>query len=337
MSRKIVIIATVLLLCGTVSAGEFSKVGTAGAQFLKIGVGSRYTAMGEASVASSGDIYSMYWNPAGLVQIGDNELAFSHVSYVTDISLNYIAYARTFEDIGVFGASATVLSMGDQEITRTAMEDQNGTGEMYSASSYAFQLTYARYLTTQFSFGGSFKFVGEEIYREKASGFAFDFGTLLYTGFRSLRIGMSISNMGPEMKFDGPDLDVAYDPSDGGNENQDEFNSRLKVEAYDLPMTFRIGMAYDIAFGPESNLMMSVEAKHPNDNEQQGAIGAEYDWQKKFFLRGGYKFNYVEQGLSFGGGLKTPLGEETELSLDYAWVDYGRFESVHRFSASVSF
>jgi type IX secretion system protein PorV len=335
MNKVIIFIATVLLLCGTVSAGEFSKVGTAGAQFLKVGMGSRYTAMGEAGVASAGDIYSLYWNPAGLAQIGANEMAFSHVNYVADINLNYIAYGKTFEDIGVFGASATFLSMGDQEIT--TVDDQNGTGDMYSASSYAFQLSYARYLTAHFSFGGSFKYVGEEIYREKASGFAFDFGTLLYTGFRSLRIGMCISNMGPEMKFDGPDLDVAYDPSQGDDGNQDEFNSRMKVEGYDLPMTFRIGMAYDVAFGPESNLMLAIEAKHPNDNEQQGSFGAEYDWQSRFFLRGGYKLNYVEEGLSFGGGLKTPLGEETELSIDYAWVDFGRFESVHRFSASVSF
>ena len=334
MNKVIILVATVLLLCGTVSAGEFSKVGTAGAQFLKVGMGSRYTAMGEAGVASAGDIYSMYWNPAGLAQIGTNELAISHVNYVTDISLNYIAFAKNFDDIGVFGASVTILSMDDQEITTA--DAQNGTGDMYSASSYAFQMSYARYLTAHFSFGGSFKFVGEEIYREKASGFAFDFGTLLHTGFRSLRLGMSISNMGPEMKFDGPDLDVGYDidPTDPG---QDDFNSRLKAEGYDLPMVFRVGMAYDLAFGPESNVMLSVEAKHPNDNEQQGAIGAEYEWQNKFFLRGGYKINYAEEGLSFGGGLKTPLGEETKLCIDYAWVDFGRFESVHRFSASVSF
>jgi hypothetical protein len=224
--------------------------------------------------------------------------------------------------------------MDDQEITD--LDNQNGSGYTYSASSYSFQASYARYLTANFSFGGSIKYIGEEIYREKASGFAFDFGTLLNTGLNSLRLGMSISNMGPEMKFDGPDLDVGYD-IDPTDPHQADYNSGLKTEGYDLPMSFRIGMAYDVPFGAESNLMLAVEAKHPNDNEQQGAIGAEYDWQEKFFLRGGYKINYVEEGFSFGGGLKTPLGEETELCIDYAWVDYGRFESVHRFSASVSF
>ncbi|MBN2227497.1 MAG: PorV/PorQ family protein [candidate division Zixibacteria bacterium] len=336
MKTTIIVIMAVVLICGTVTAGEFSKVGTAGAQFLKIGVGSRYTAMGDASVAFADDIYSMYWNPAGLAGVYNNELAFSYVNYVTDVGLSYIAYARTFEDLGVFGISGTMLSMGDQEVT--TIDEQNGTGQMYSVSSYSLQVSYARYLTTQFSFGGSFKYVREEIYRESANGFAFDFGTLLYTGLRSLRIGMSITNMGAEMKFDGPDLAVNYKPDDeADNENYDGVASRLEVEPYDLPLLFRIGLAYDFAFGPESNLLLAVEARHPNDNEQQGALGAEYGWQDKYFLRGGYKLNYEEETLSFGGGFRTHIGENTQMTLDYAWLDFGRFESVHRFSASVSF
>ena len=166
--------------------------------------------MGEASVALSDDIYSMYWNPAGLSAIENNEMAFTYVNYLLDVNLNYVAFARRFEDVGVFGVSATVLSMNEQEIT--TFDEPNGTGETYDASSYAVQVSYARDLTANFSIGGSVKLIGEKIYRETATGFAFDFGTMLYTGFRSLRLGMNISNMGPEMSFDGPDLTVGYDP-----------------------------------------------------------------------------------------------------------------------------
>jgi len=323
-----------VLIGASAFAGDFSKTGTAGAQFLKVGVGARYHGMGEASVAVAEDIYAMYWNPAGLAAINNSEIAFTHVSYVSDINLNYIAYARRFDGIGVFGAAATILSVGDQEIT-TVLEPE-GTGETYSASSYAFQLSYSRQLTAQFSFGGSFKYIGEEIYREKASGFAVDFGTLLYTGFRSLRMGMNISNMGPEMKFDGPDLDIEFDP-DESDPNQDPFPGRLQVDPYDLPLTFRVGLAYDFVDTKNSRLTVAVEAKHPNDNVQQGSIGAEYDWQGSYFLRAGYKFKYEEEGLGLGGGIRTNLSSYTSLTLDYAWVDVGRLESVHRFSASLSF
>jgi long-subunit fatty acid transport protein len=334
MKKKLIYILIALLLAGVTIAEDFSKTGSAGAQFLKIGVGARYHGLGEASVATANDIYSMYWNPAGLTQILGNEVAFTYVNYLTDVSLNYIAFARRYENIGVFGASATVLSMGDQEIT--TIEEPDGTGFDYSASSYAFQVSFARELTARFSFGASLKYIGEKIYREKANGFAFDFGTLLYTGFRSLRIGMNIANMGPEMKFDGPDLDVSFD-ADQSNPNQDPFHSRLKVDAYDLPLTFRVGMAYDWEFGETSRLMLSAEVKHPNDNAQQGAFGAEYNFDDKYFLRSGYKFNYEEEGLGLGGGFRTRLSSATDISFDYAWVDFGHFDSVHRFSASLFF
>jgi len=334
MIKKLVILAAVTVLGVSVQADDFSKAGTVGAQFLKIGVGARYHGMGEASVACADDIYSLYWNPAGLTRIGASELAITHIDYISDISLNYIAYARRFEDIGTFGTAVTILSMDDQEIT--TIEEPDGTGYMYSASSWAFQIGYARDLTARFAFGASFKVVGEKIYREKAYGFGFDFGTLLSTGFRSLRLGMSISNMGPEMKFDGPDLNVSYEP-DPSNPNQDPFSSRLEVDDYDLPLTFRIGMAYDFEFNEDSKLIMAVEAKHPNDNLQQGSIGGEFRWRDNYSLRAGYKLNYEEEGLSLGGGFVTGVTETTDLSLDYAWVDFGRLNSVHRFSASLRF
>ena len=77
--RRIIsfVIAFVFLfsLANTTLAGEFSKVGTVGAQFLKIGMGARYVGMGEASVACVNDAYSMYWNPAGLTQLSTRRLS----------------------------------------------------------------------------------------------------------------------------------------------------------------------------------------------------------------------------------------------------------------------
>jgi len=40
--------------------------GTTGATFLKLGVGSRPVAMGEAFVAVADDINALFWNPSGL-------------------------------------------------------------------------------------------------------------------------------------------------------------------------------------------------------------------------------------------------------------------------------
>lgn len=327
---------TALLVIGLVcsASAELSKVGSAGAQFLKIGVGSRYQAMAEASVATVNDVYAMYWNPAGLVEIERSAVAFTNVNWVLDINLNYVGFAKTFEDVGTFGVAATVLSMGDQEITN--FENQDGTGTYYNANSYAISLSYARQLTTKFAFGGTVKYVGEEIHQESARGFGFDFGTLLYTGFRSLRLGMSISNMGPELKFEGPDLNVNYDPQEGQGANG-TIGASLKTSPYDMPLVFRVGMAYDMAMGPKANLLLSAELKHPSDNVEQGAFGAELGYDEHFFLRGGYKLNYEEEAFTLGGGLKATVTESTNLLIDYSWQDFGRLESTQRFSVGFSF
>jgi len=328
MKKTLIIFTAFLMAVGGLSmAASDQRVGSVGAQFLKIGVGSRYQGLGEASVALVNDAYSMYWNPAGLASIEGSNVTFTNVNWVTDVSLNYVGFGTRLGDHGVVGLSATLLTMGDMEMT--TIEQPNGTGQNFSASSMALSVGYARMLTTRLAFGAAVKYVYERIYKESAGGMAFDFGTQLQTGFRSLRIGMNIANMGSQLKFAGPDLAVL-----SGNGSP---QSVLAVDGYDLPLTFRLGMAYDFIDNDHNRLTAALEAKHPNDNEQQASLGSEYCYNGKYFLRAGYKLNYDEQGLTFGGGIQAPLGQQTRLLIDYAWSDFGRLESVHRFSLGFSF
>ena len=58
------------------------RAGISTAQFLKIGVGGRAAALGEAFIAVANDASALYWNPAGLVQFEENQVMFSHNSWV---------------------------------------------------------------------------------------------------------------------------------------------------------------------------------------------------------------------------------------------------------------
>jgi long-subunit fatty acid transport protein len=337
MRRIICFVSVFAILFGLAAtglAGEFSKVGTVGAQFLKIGMGARYVGMGEASVACVNDAYSMYWNPAGLTELSAVNLSLTNVDWITDVQLNHVTFGKPLGDYSAFGVSLTALSMGEMEVT--TVDQPEGTGESFTASSYSLSLGYARKMTDRFSVGISGKYIWERISEERASGFAFDFGTLFYTGFKSLRIGMNIANLGPEMKMDGPELGAYYDPQPE-NPNYDDVKSKLAVDPYDLPLTFRFGLAYDLIESPESKLTLSVEAKHPNDNIQQASFGSEYIWKEFFSLRAGYKLNYEEEGLTFGGGVKLKAGEKTNLEINYAWADFSRLQNVHRFSLGFEF
>lgn len=324
----------ILGLAGTSYSGEFSRVGTAGAQFLKIGMGARYVAMGEASVACVNDAYAMYWNPAALTEISSSNLSLTNVDWISDVQLNHASFARSLGEYSAFGVSVTALSMGDIEVT--TVQEPEGTGETFTASSYALSLGYARKFTDRFSAGISGKYIWERISEERASGFAFDFGTLFYTGFKSLRVGMNISNLGPEMKLEGPELDAYYNP-EPNNPNYDNVKAKLTVDPYDLPLTFRLGVAYDLVDSPESKFTVSMEAKHPNDNVQQASLGGEYRWKETFSLRGGYKLNYQEEGLTLGAGTKFKASKNTKLDISYAWADFSRLSSVHRFSLGFEF
>lgn len=334
--RKILVILVIVLLATSVSA-QLSKVGSAGAQFLKINVGSRYQAMGGAGVSTAGDVYSMYWNPAGLADIESSEISFTNVNYVLDVNLNYVAYARYFEDVGVFGASVTVLSMDDQEIYN--YDDDGGSGNFFSASSYSAGLSFARRLTSRFSFGATVKYVTEKIHLESASGWAFDLGTQLETGFRNLRIGMSITNMGSDLQFEGPDLDVRYTEQSGEGSGGTESSTpaSLKTTPYDLPLLFRMGAAYDFDINNLTTITVAAELHHPNDGEQQGAFGAEMGYNDRYFFRGGYKTNQDEAALSLGAGVIADVTGGTRLLVDYAWQDMGRLQSSHRFSVGFMF
>lgn len=334
-TKYALLIAGLLLFAfGTAEAGaSLSKVGTAGAQFLKLGMGAKYTAMGEASVATVCDGYALYWNPAAMGELSQSYLEFTNTNWIDDVALNYIAYVRPTR-LGAIGLSATVLSSGDMEVT--TVEQPDGTGRLFSATSYALTAGYAKQMTDFFSVGMNVKYVAERISEERASGIAFDFGTMLRPGYRNLRIGMNISNLGPQLKFSGTELNFRYNPSPD-NANYDKTKGQLSVDSYELPLVFRIGAAYDLQYSKNTRMTVAVEAHDPSDNYQQGAIGTEVAFFEKVFLRGGYKFNYEEENITFGAGLNLKIWSHTDLGVNYAWADFGRLSSVQRISVGLRF
>ncbi|MBN1638193.1 MAG: UPF0164 family protein, partial [Ignavibacteriales bacterium] len=63
--------------------GTTNKVGTTAANFLKIGAGARAIGMGGAYTALSDDIYSVYYNPAGIARTeGTGQVSFNHAEWL---------------------------------------------------------------------------------------------------------------------------------------------------------------------------------------------------------------------------------------------------------------
>jgi hypothetical protein len=327
---KLTISVGTLILVGVLMVPAFAtmnKVGTSGALFLKIGMDPRTVAMGEAGSSRVGDAASVFANPAGLAAIEGNQLFISDTEWIADIRFIGGAYAFEFSDYGVFALSAVAVDYGSMPMVREAEADV--VVETFSPKDVAVQVSYATAWTDRLLVGGTMKYISQSITDYKSTGIAFDFGTVYYTGFNTLRLAMATSNFGPDMKFDGSYTDRYYIGT-AYVEKEKAFSQ------YGLPLTFRIGVAYDFALTPTSRLTAAVDGTHLSDYSERLHLGFEYAWSEMLFLRTGYTTNAEEMGVSAGCGLGVNTGMGKAM-LDYAFTDFGVFAGVHRFSLGLDF
>jgi opacity protein-like surface antigen len=318
---------------------KVTKVGTTAANILQIGAGARAVSMGSAFVAVADDITSMYWNPAGIARLSHAEAVFSHTRWIADISYQYAGVAVPLSNFGTLGVQASFMTMGDME--RTTIAQPEGTGEFFSAGSYAVGVSYAKPLTDRFSIGVNAKYVNERIYHSSAQGVAFDVGTLFRTQLNGMVLGMSISNYGTKMSLSGRDMLVQSDIDPMIKGNNPNLNSFLETGSYDMPLLFRVGLSMDVLNGMRNNrLIVAVDALHPNNDTESMNIGFEYGLMNMLFLRGGYKTLWnsdSQEGWSFGGGLQYGLTNRTRFKLDYCYQDFEFLNDVQMFSLMLSF
>jgi hypothetical protein len=304
-----------------------NKVGTAGALFLKVCMDPRRVSMGEAGAAVVGDASSALANPAGLAALTGSQVFISDAEWIADIRLLGGVYAFELPGKGVFAVSGIAVDYGEMPLVREA--DADMIVEQFRPRDVAVGLSYARKWTDRLYVGGSFKYIDQSIADYSSRGIAFDFGTVYFTGFKSLRLAMATSNFGPDLRFDGSYTDRYYIGTAYVEEDK-------VYGAYDLPLDFRVGVAYDFNVSPNSRLTAAFDATHPNDYSERIHLGAEYAWDEALFLRGGYTTNAEEMGFSAGCGLNLSTGWGRG-AVDYAYTDFGVFQGVHRVALGVSF
>jgi len=291
-----------------------AKVGTAGAQFLEIGVSARAVGMGEAFLGVADDASALYYNPAGITQLSRREILLTHIDYPADINYEFVGIVYPAPQWGgVWGLGFYFLNSGDIPLTTylaSGVDEPSFSGINFSAKDYALAFTYARNLTDRFSIGLTFKFLDELFEEERATGWGMDVGTLYHTGFKGFKIAMVLSNFGPDMKF--------------------------IQEEYPLPMSFKFGASMEVFNQNAHKAIFNLEGHHPNDNLEKYNSGIEYWYKDLLALRVGHKFEYDAGNLSLGAGLKLPLGNYS-LKADYGYFKFGFLDNVHRFSLGLAF
>ncbi|MBC8385113.1 MAG: PorV/PorQ family protein [Candidatus Cloacimonetes bacterium] len=317
---KKLILLMLILIPVILSAGIFAKTGTAGLQFLKIGIDARAIGMAEAYTAVTDDISSVYWNPAGLAIKPQNQVLFSHTQWVADIMYDYFA-ASIVTGMGTFAVSTAALHMPPMDVYTEESFDLP-TGEKFSNSDISAGITYSSLFTDKFSFGFTVKYLRENLDEYSVNGMSVDIGSLYNTRWRNLTIGMSLRNFGPNLRYDldnDNDGQLDEDPFDLlDNDNDGLIDEDREEIPFKIPMNFSLGICGDLMRAGNNALIASFQLDNCIDRMETYNLGVEYKLGT-FKLRSGYQFNLDAALYSAGLGWTIPTSFAV-FDVDYSYT-----------------
>ena len=276
--------------------------GSTAAEFLMIGVGARPAGMGGAYTALTDDVNSIYWNPAGLGNMGGTEMTFMHNSWVIDTSYEFFGFATPLdieEYRCVLGFGMHYMDLGSM----VGRRDQVSVPYVFSASDMAMSIGCGVKLNLDNSIGIALKYIEENIENTRAYAFAADLGWNYALRYNT-RLAVAVQNLGTGMKYISQEVN--------------------------LPLNISAGLGYRIS----GALSLGIDLKQEIYNNRTSlSAGTEYMVSNVLALRGGSLLSDKhDMGLTGGFGLKI-----RDSQLDYAITAVGDLGPGHKISLSLKF
>jgi hypothetical protein len=331
--KKIIYTLFLILSAGMSTAISQSRTGTTAATFLTLGVGAKGSALGHANSVTSRGAEGLFWNPATIALSGPNGnqsslyLAFNQIfvdvdSYATGIVLPAGSKNKSF------GLSLNYVNYG-RMLVRT-VEEPLGNGATFASSDLAFGISYAQNLTTNFYFGGTVKYIRQQIYDMEASTIAFDFGFVLLTDYlNGMTVGATISNFGGSMQMDGINSQFNVDIDQNSEGNNTQIPSRIYMDKWDIPLSFRFGLSLPVVKKENIQFLLLSDIQQTNDNDLNFDSGTQLSYLSKtvqFHLRAGYRDFLLDKNVtahfSYGAGLTLRTQSGPSFSVDFAQVPF---------------
>ena len=290
-------------------------------EFLRMGAGARAMGMGNAYTAVEGDIYSSYFNPAGLAAMNERQLA---------LSVRYLSMDRRFMHLG-FGskigpdadfAISWIQSGTDDIIGR----DLNGnpTGSLEDKRN-AFSLTFSKSAGKWFSFGLNTKLALWKLGGEDAKAYGFDIGTIIHP-LNKLAVSFVIRDINSRFTWKSKRWKKEISGADSQVlEKEDEF-----------PAYFTLGIAYRTF---KDKLLLSASLENVEDNPAGLNLGFSYDLKERLTLRTGlYNYTSSDELDSGSATFGFTLRITGTMDFDYAYVpDDFNNDSVHIISLLMNY
>ncbi|HUT99792.1 MAG TPA: PorV/PorQ family protein [bacterium] len=293
----------VVLLTAVAAMAAEEDAGTACFPFLRLGVGARSLALGEAFVADARDAEAAVLNPALLSKNRRHAVTFTHDEYLADLTFEFGAYAFPVAggEAGSIAVAARYISYG----TLQGYDEYGVPTAEFPAADLAAGVSYGIELFQGFGAGATVNYIYSRIDDVNTSTVAFDLG-LSYQPLNALRLGFTAANLGPDVKY-------------------------VSLES-PLPVTLRLGAAGDVLDLPRHRVTLFADGVYPVYAKPYGAFGLEYTMFDLVSFRGGYRLGHDTATFSFGVGFQFALWESVLLNLDYAYADYGDLDATHLFT-----
>ena len=267
-------------------------------EFLNIGVDAASFGMSKAVVATSNDVNSGYWNPAGLTQIEDYQASLMHANYFEGIaSYDYVGFAMPLDDRSAIGVS--IIRFGvDDILDTTELIDSDGNIDynridLFSTADYALNLAYARHLPVQgLSIGLNTKIV-RRIIGDFANSWGFGIDAALQFERNDWKFGLMLRDITTTFNswsFDEDEFDKIKNAIPGENQELPE-STELTLPKAQLGVARKFEINRD--FGLLAEVDLNMRFTETNDIISTSfvsidpAIGFQADYMNTVFLRAG--------------------------------------------------
>ncbi len=306
---------------------------------MNIGVDAAALGMSNAVIATTNDVNSGYWNPAGLVHLEDNQIALMHSSYFANIAnYNYIAYAKPLDDRSAIGFSIIRFGVDDILDTTQLIDEQGNVNydniNLFSAADYGFTFSYARKLPIEgLNYGINAKVIRRIIGDFASSwGFGFDLGVQFERN--DWKFGVMVRDITTTFNAWAINEDRLTDIKDaipGENQEAPE-GTEITLPKMQIGMSKQFVFNYDYTLRTELDLNIRFEQNNDIISTSfasiNPALGFEFGYTDMVFLRAGLGNFQTELQIdnteqlsfqpNFGVGFKY-----RGIQIDYAFTDIG--------------
>jgi hypothetical protein len=295
--------------------------------------------MSNAVTASSNDVNSGYWNPAGLIGLEDKQVSLMHASYFANIAqYDYAAYATPIDDKSAWGISMIRFGV-DNIMNTTQLIDSQGNIDynrisLFSTADYGMTFSYARKLQLPgFQYGVNAKVIRRIIGKFASSwGFGFDVG--LQFERNDWKFGLMLRDITTTYNvwaIDETEYNSIKDAIGGQNQELPE-NTEITLPKAQFGMSKKFEFHNDTSLLAAANLNMSFARTNAIFSTEglsvDPALGFEYGYTDLVFIRAGVgNFqNVVQIDNTKKVGFQPNVGlgfKYKGIQIDYALTDLG--------------